>query len=131
MTRQDASELLNALGPSLRAAAKNVLYHASGPDGMPWGTRFADAEDLAVQVGDLLTREILHAACQGQAARPRPDGLTTCPSCAGPLQERPDGRPVEPQEILSRRGQVAWDQPACYCPRCRRAFFPSVQEPGP
>ena len=127
MPRKDASELLNALRPSLRAAAKNVLHHAYGPDGMPWGTRFADAEDLAAQVGDLLAREILHAACHRQAERPRPDDLAACPSCAGPLQERP----AEPRAVLSKRGEVTWDEPALYCPRCRRAFFPSVQEPGP
>ena len=131
MARKDASELLNALGPSLRAAAKNVLHHAYGPDGLPWGTRFADAEELAAQVGDLLAREILQAACQGQAARPRPDDLSVCPSCSGPLQQRPDGRPAEPRQVLCKRGEVAWDEPALYCTRCRRAFFPSVGEPGP
>ena len=131
MARKDASELLNALGPSLRAAAKNVLHHVYGPDGMPWGTRFADAEELAAAVGDLLAREVLQAAVKGQANRPCPDDLTACPSCSGPLQGRPDGRPFEPREVLSRRGEVAWDEPALSCPRCRRAFFPSVQEPGP
>jgi len=127
MARMDASELLNALGPSLRAAAKNVLHHAYGPDGLPWGTRFADAEDLAVQVGDLLTREILQAACQGQAARPRPDDLTACPSCAGPLE----ARPARQRTLRCRRGALAWDEPTGYCTRCRRAFFPSDQEPRP
>ena len=129
MARMDASELLNALGPSLRAAAKNVLYHAYGPDGLPWDTRFADAEDLAVQVGDQLTRDILQAALQGQATRPRPDDLNTCPSCSGFLPVPPDGQPVEPRLVRSRRGEVAWDEPVCYCTRCRRAFFPSNQEP--
>jgi len=129
MPRMDASELLNALGPALRAAAKNVLHHASGPDGLPWGTRFADAEDLAVKVGDLLAREILQAAFQAQAARSRPNDLNACPSCGGPLQLRPDGQAVEPRVVHSRRGHVAWDEPVCYCPRCRRAFFPSDQEP--
>lgn len=126
MARKDASELLNALGPSLRAAAKNVLHHAYGTDGLPWGTHFTEAEDLAVQVGDLLAREILQAACQAQAARPRPDDLSACPSCAGPLAARPG----EPRTLLTRRGEVTWEEPATYCPRCRRAFSPSVQEPG-
>src|SRR5205823_3098831 len=75
MARQDASELLNALGPALQAAAKNVLRHAYGPDGLPWGTRFTDVEDLAVQVGDLLAREVLHGALRGQATHQRPDDL--------------------------------------------------------
>jgi uncharacterized protein YbaR (Trm112 family) len=79
----------------------------------------------------LLAREILQAACHGQAQRQRPDDLSGCPCCSGPLQERPDGRPFEPREVLSKRGEVAWDEPALYCPRCRRAFFPSIQEPGP
>lgn len=127
MARMDASELLNALAPSLRAAAKNVLHHAYGPDGLPWGTRFSDAEDLAVQVGDLLAREILQLALQGQAARPRPDELTACPSCGGPLE----GRPAQPRTVLSRRGDVSWDEPNCFCTRCRRAFSPSDQGPRP
>ena len=127
MARKGASELLNALGPSLRAAAQNVLHHAYGPDAMPWGTRFADAEELAAQVGDLLARAVLQAACQGQAERPRPDDLSACPSCSGPLQARPSA----PRTVLSKRGEVAWDEPVLSCPRCRRAFFPSGQEPGP
>lgn len=127
MERKDASEVLNALGPALRAAAKNVLHHAYGSDGLPWGTPFADAEDLAVQVGDLLSREILQAVCQTQAARPCPHELTTCPFCAGPLEERP----AQQRTLRSRRGTIAWDEPAAYCSRCRRAFFPSDQEPRP
>jgi hypothetical protein len=127
MARQDASELLNALAPALQAAAKNVVRHAYGPDGMPWGTRFTDVEDIAVQVGDLLAREVLHVALTGQAARPRPDDLTACPSCSGALDERPD----QLRELQSGPGDLAWDEPATYCPRCRRAFFPSGQEPRP
>jgi hypothetical protein len=125
MAPQDASALLNALGPALRAAAKNVVRHAYGPDGMPWGTLFTDAETLAAQVGDLLAREVLQAALTQQADRPRPEDLNICPSCSGSL----DGRPEELREVQTRRGDVAWEEPATFCPRCRRAFFPSVQEP--
>jgi hypothetical protein len=127
MARMDASQLLNALGPSLRAAANHVLYHAYGPDGRPWGTRFPDAEDLAVQVGDLLTREVLQAALQGQAARSRPEERTLCPSCGGPLE----ARPAQARTVSSRRGTLAWDKPACFCTCCRRALIPSDQEPQP
>src|ERR1700678_3473292 len=106
MLQQDASELLNALGPAIRAAAKNVVRHASGPEGMPWGTRFTDAETLAVQVGDLLARAVLQAALQEQANRPRPENLSNCPSCSGPL----DGRSEESRAVQSRRGVVAWEE---------------------
>ena len=127
MPRQDASELLNGLAPAVQAAAKNVVRHAYGPDGMPWGTRFTEVEDIAVQVGDLLAREILRLALQGQADRPRPDDLTTCPSCSGPLEQRPDER----RDIKSAPGDIAWNEPVDYCPRCRRAFSPSGEKPGP
>jgi len=127
MPQQDASELLNALAPALQAAAKNVVRHAYGPDGLPWHTRFTAVEDIAVQVGDLLARQVLHLALQGQAACARPDDLTACPSCAGPLEQRPDQR----RDLKARPGDLTWNEPATYCPRCRRAFFPSVQEPGP
>lgn len=126
MQRVDASELLNALRPALQLAAKNIVRHAYGPDGLPWGTPFADVEEVAVQVGNLLARTVLQTALQGQAAQPRPDRRNACPACAGPLEARPDA----PREIHARPGAVAWDEPATYCPRCRRAFFPSVPEPG-
>ena len=127
MAQQEASELLNALAPALQAAAKNVLRHAFGPDGMPWGTRFAELEDLAVQVGQQLSREVLHTALQTQAPTERPPDLLACPACAGPLQPRPP----EERDIQTRPGAVTWDEPVSYCPRCRRAFFPSIQEPRP
>jgi hypothetical protein len=53
--------------------------------------------------------------------------LTDCPCCGGPL----DRRPPEPRALQARPGAITWEEPAPYCPRCRRAFFPSVQEPGP
>jgi hypothetical protein len=127
MAQQDVSELLNALRPALQAAAKNVLRHAYGPDGMPWGTRFSDLEDMAVQVGRLLETEVLGAALRGQAASPPPADLRGCPTCAGPLNDQPP----DPRHLDTRAGPVAWDEPTAFCPRCRRAFFPSVQEPGP
>ncbi len=127
MPREDTSELLNALAPALRAAAKNVVRHAYGPDGLPWGTRFSAVEDMAVQVGNALARAVLHLALQDQATRTRPQDVTACPRCAGPLEERP----AAPRELQAEPGLLAWDEPAAYCPRCRRAFFPSGQEPGP
>jgi hypothetical protein len=127
MARQDASELLNALAPALQAAAKNALRHAYGPGGLPWGTRFTEVEGLAVQVGQLLSREVLRTAVEGQAQAERPPELRACPAGAGPLQHRPP----EQRDVRARPGSVTWQEPATYCPRCRRAFFPPVQEPGP
>ena len=130
MPRMDASELLNALGPSLRAAAKNVLHHTYGPDGMPRGTHFADAEDLAVQVGDLLIREILQAACQAQAARARPDDLTVCPSCAGPSRRDPTGSPPSHARSCPGGAKSPGTSPPATAPAVGGLFFPQSKSLG-
>jgi hypothetical protein len=32
--------------------------------------------------------------------------------------------------VQTRAGTAVWFEPEGYCPRCRRAFFPSVPKPG-
>src|SRR5205085_50996 len=89
MATQNPSELLDALRPALAAAAKNVLFHAYGADGLPWGTPFDDLEQLAAQVGQQLSRDILHHALQRQADSTPPAALQRCPACAQPLRHQP------------------------------------------
>src|SRR5215470_7134231 len=113
MSPQDASKVLDGLHPSLRAAAKNVLFHAFGAQGMPWGTPLADLEALSRQVALALQREILHAALQRQADSPLPDSLTSCPSCSGPVRL---GDP-QPHDLNTDAGPISWQEPTAYCPR--------------
>jgi hypothetical protein len=115
------------LRPVLQAAAKNLLAHLYGPAGPPWGTSFAALEELAVQISRTLGAEVLQQALQRQANQPSPPELRHCPACAGPLHEQPP----EPRSVRTDTGQADWQEPARYCPRCRRAFFPSEQELGP
>src|SRR3954454_10242190 len=89
MRPQDASAALDELEPALRAAAKNVLRQAYGPDGMPWGTRIDQAEELAVQVADRLAQLILQLGLEQQAQRPLPDPLRACPGCGQPVADKP------------------------------------------
>jgi hypothetical protein len=124
----DVSKVLDALGPALQAAAKNVLRHAWGPDGMPWGTTLDELEGLAAQVGDRLSCEVLRTALERQAQAELPGDLRACPCCGGTAE----GRPAKTRPPLhTSRGDISWEQPQAYCPRCRRAFSPSGQEPGP
>ena len=107
--------------------AKRIIPCLDVKDGrVVKGTRFTDLEEVAVQVGNLLAREVLHVALKGQANSPLPDDLTACPSCEQALGEWTN----ELRETQARPGDLAWHEPAAYCPRCRRAFFPSGQEPG-
>jgi hypothetical protein len=96
-------------------------------EGYPeWGTLFSEIEELGVQVGDALCREFVQQSVSDQAGS---DGVCRehrCATCDGPLKPRE----AEPRALLTRRGEVAWQEPEAYCPKCRKAFFPSVEESG-
>lgn len=119
-------EIPAPLRPVVVAAAKNLATHLYGPEGPAWGTSFASIEELAVQISRLLGSELIQQALQRQANQPAPAALQSCPACCGPLDERPP----EPRSVQTTTGSADWQEPACYCPRCRRAFFPSGQVPG-
>jgi hypothetical protein len=114
------------LRPVLLATAKNLLNHLDGPQGPPWGTSFADLEELVVQLSDTLSSELLHLALQRQAEQPVPEPLQHCPSCGRPTA----ARDPQPRCVQARSGTADWQEPAAHCEHCRKAFFPSVEESG-
>jgi len=120
-----AVEIPTALRPVLEATAKNLLHHLYGSEGLPWGTSFADLEELVVQLSHVLGSQLLQQALQRQADRPLPDSLQTCPSCGRPT----DPRSHEPRSVQTRIGLADWQEPSAQCDHCRKAFFPSEQEP--
>lgn len=122
-----AVEIPAELRPVIAAAAKNLVSHLYGSSGPPWGTSFARLEELAVRISRQLGSELLQQSLQRQVSQPPPAPLQVCPACSGPLQEQPP----EPRSVRTTTGLADWQEPARYCPRCRRAFFPSEQEPGP
>jgi hypothetical protein len=120
-------EIPAQLRPVIAAAAKNLATHLYGPEGPPWGTPFAQIEELAALISRQLGTDLMQQALQRQADQPPPAELQSCPACAGPLVEGPK----EPRSLRTDTGVADWQEPARYCPRCRRAFFPSEQGPGP
>ena len=119
-------EIPAELRPVVAAAAKNLANHLWGSQGPAWGTSFASLEELTVQITDSLASQLLQQALQRQAEQPPPEHLQVCPACSGPLDEQPP----EPRSVHTTVGTADWREPARYCPRCRRAFFPSEQGPG-
>ncbi len=120
------TKVLADLRIALEGTAKNFLHKVYGPEGMPWGTRFEELEDLAVAVGDEVARQMVNQALAQQAGTPAAANFHNCSQC---------GRPVLPEKtnpriVQTRVGDVEWSEPEGYCGRCRKAFFPSVQESG-
>ena len=120
----DLQALIEHIRLSLEGTAKNAVHKLWGPDGPPWGTSFDNLEELAVAIGRVVAREVLHQALQAQAHTAPPEAALLCPSCGRPTS------PADPEPHLSRTdaGEVTWSEPACTCRPCRKAFFPSVQE---
>ena len=56
-----------------------------------------------------------------------PEAAETCGVCGGTVRSGP--RP-EPRAMATTVGQVRWEEPERYCPRCRAAFFPSIPRFG-
>lgn len=112
----------------VEGVARNLVEKLYGPDGPPWGTTLTQLEDLLLALRDVLTEKMLAEALarQAQAHDRLPPRARTCPTCQGPLATDDRDRRL----VHTRVGTAAWSEPEGYCTRCRRAFFPSVGEPG-
>jgi hypothetical protein len=121
-----ATKQVEELRHLIEGAAKNLVERVYGPRGPEWGTRFAEIEEVAIQVGQALSREMCDRALQQQAAEPVPVVDQVCPTC-GKASQAQD--PV-PRVVKTRAGDARWEEPQTYCRSCRRAFFPSVETAG-
>ena len=63
---------------------------------------------------------------QAQTQTNGPAAYRHCPGCQQPL----DCDDANERIVQTDAGEAVWAEPAGYCNRCRRSFFPSVQEPG-
>lgn len=110
----------------IQGVAKHFLQKIYGPEGMPWGTKFSDLEELAVQIGQAVSRSMMDQALVNQAQNV-PETAENCGVCGG---VNLSGRPPENRAMDTTVGPVGWLEPKRYCPKCRAAFFPSVPEFG-
>ena len=107
----------------IKEIARELRQEAYGPSGTPvWGTKFTEIEDLGVEVGDLLAREVIGQSLEDQAS-----SLAVSTTPTGFEGEAED---VEVRMVQTRRGEVSWPEPKGYDKPSRKAFFPSVASPG-
>jgi hypothetical protein len=114
--------------PYVEGVAKNLVDKLYGPDGPAWGTKLSEIERLLLDLREVLTERVLAEALARQAATQaqRPPGYRCCPGCQEPLTCDEQ----EPRLVHTEAGDAEWHEPEAYCRKCRRAFFPSVAEPG-
>jgi hypothetical protein len=114
--------------PYVEGVAKNLIDKLYGPDGPAWGTKLTEIEDLFVAIREVLSESMLADALARQAAAQAegPTPQRRCPGCQQPLACAATNERV----VETRAGDAVWAEPEGYCDRCRRSFFPSVQEPG-
>jgi hypothetical protein len=110
----------------VQGVAKHFLHKAYGPDGMPWGTKFSELEERAVQIGRAVSRSMINQALVDQTEHV-PETAETCGVCGASVQSGP---PPEPRALTTTVGTVRWSEPKRDCPKCRAAFFPSGPELG-
>ena len=105
----------------LDGVAKNLHGKLYGSDGLPWGTRFADVEELVIELGQHISHQLLETILQKQALQILPASEDLCPECSqsGQILE------PEPRVVDTPVGAAEWDEPRFHCRRCRRSFFPS------
>ncbi len=91
------------------------------PEGLPEGMKFSDLEEIAIEVGDEVSRTLIEGRVRARARSDPDPQAQGCPECGGPLREGP--RRV--RKLTTTRGAVTWTEQTQRCPRCRRAFSPS------
>src|SRR4051812_46568453 len=81
--------LIDQIRQSLQGTAKNAMQKLWGAEGPPWGTSMDNLEELALQIGQVVSREVLQQSLQAQAHTPPPAAATLCPCCGRPTSAKP------------------------------------------
>ncbi|RPI60237.1 MAG: hypothetical protein EHM48_07560 [Planctomycetaceae bacterium] len=108
---------------AVRDALQKVLAEGDLPETQEGESRFTTIETLALAAGDAVSLEVFENQLAESGLGP-----PHCPRCGF------EGQRVRQRErtLQTRRGlDVPLREQECYCPGCRRAFFPSVQSSRP
>ena len=118
-TRRLSPEELQAVSRLAKQWGKIVVKQAFGEQGPGLDVDFAQMEEVAGAAAEGLTEGALEAATaqQGQFMGEK----QPCPQCGQLCTVGSEER-----RLHAKGGVVFLREPKCYCPTCRRAFFPSA-----
>ena len=107
---------------AVREAVQKCLAEGDLPEAQKGEARFTTIETLALAAGDAVSLEVFEQQLAESGMGP-----PHCPRCGF------EGKRIRPRDrtVQTRRGlAVPLREQECYCPGCRRAFFPAVQSSG-
>lgn len=107
---------------AVREAVQRCLAEGDLPEAQEGEARFTTIEALALAAGDAVSLEVFEQQLAESGMGP-----PHCPRCGF------EGQRIKQRDrtLQTRRGlQVPLSERECYCPGCRRAFFPSVPSAG-
>jgi len=117
-------EVLQEIRDLAAGWGKIVARRAFGADGPGLDVDFDMMEQVARAAAAGLTEGTLSIALGQQAGALGEQ--QPCPSCGAPCPVR-----RRPRELATPGATVTHDEPACYCPACRRDFFPPAAPAAP
>jgi hypothetical protein len=107
---------------AIHEAVQKCLAEGDLPEASEGEARFTAIETLALAAGDAVSLEVFEQQLAESGMGP-----PHCPRCGF------EGQRVKQRErtLQTRRGlEVPLVEQECYCPGCRRAFFPSLPSSG-
>jgi len=102
-----------------RQAGKIVVRHAFGDQRPGLDVDLTQMEEVAYAAAQGLTAGALEEATIRQGEKLGEQ--QPCPQCHGLCPVTPEERPIQ-----AKGGAFQLREPKCYCPTCRRDFFPSA-----
>lgn len=118
-SRKLTPQELESITPLARSWGKIVARRAFGEQGPGLDVDLAQMEAVAMAAARGLTAGTLEATTQQQAQQL--GSAQPCPGCGRSCGVGAAERPVQVEG-----GTFHHQEPKCYCPTCRRDFFPSA-----
>lgn len=116
-------EFQERLRQAVRQALQKCLAEGNLPEAQEGEAGFTTIETLALAAGDAVSLEVFEQQLAESGMGP-----PHCPHCGF------EGQRIKQRDrtVQTRRGlEVPLKEQECYCPGCRRAFFPAVQSSRP